>query len=169
MFKAFGNLKKLKFKSKAYTSALDEALQVQIRQAARAWLKAIIARGLPPIYTGTARGTLKPLGQYLRVAVPLSPIVAYRKGKGPDVGASLGKFAFLARNFRYTFEWNTDLFYYHINEFFSFVPGFHFRTPIPWHSMEIGEAAFLEYVETVLHERIPKVKDFIEVIDTKIG
>jgi hypothetical protein len=168
MFRVFGDLKKLKFQSQAYTTALDTACQVQIRQAARAWLRAILSRGLPPVFTGTARGTLKPLGQYLRVAIPISP-VAFRKGKGPGVGASLGRFEFLAQNFRYTFEWDTDLFYYHINEFSSFVPGFHFRTPIPWHSMAIGQAAFEEYIRTVLPDRIPKVKDFIDVITTKIG
>lgn len=43
-----------------YKKSLDKIMTVQIRQAAREWLRAVIPR--VPVYTGTSRGSLQPLG-----------------------------------------------------------------------------------------------------------
>jgi len=46
---------------------LDKFFQRQLRNATREWLKAVLLK--VPEYTGTARGTFKPLGRELKVAV----------------------------------------------------------------------------------------------------
>ena len=46
----------------------NEFLSAQLRQAARAWLREVLLH--VPEYTGTARGTFKPLGRAIGVAVP---------------------------------------------------------------------------------------------------
>jgi len=161
MFKITGQLAKLQFRKVAFSNTLHNKMKVQLRQAARAWLRAVIPK--VPVFLGTARGTLQPLGRFLRVAVPISP-VENRRGKGPAFGAREQQFSFTARKFTYTFKWDTTLSHFIINEFFNVQASFGIplRNPTPWGAINAGKIAFEEYVKTVVPRRIPRLTDFIK-------
>lgn len=143
-----------------YTEALEEAIETQIRQAAREWLRAVIPK--VPVWTGTARGSLQPLGRFLRVAIPISP-VARRKGMGPEVGASKGTFKFQRRGRRFVFTASSTVDHFIQNNFYQApTPPFHLKEPTPWKAFEAGDEAFIRYIKANLVKRIPKLKEFIK-------
>jgi hypothetical protein len=159
----FFNAKMVKpvLNGKKFGKTLDGYLQVQLRQAAREWLRAVIPR--VPVYTGTARASLKPLGRFLRVAVPIRP-VASRPGMGQFAGESQGIFEFKNERFVYTFTIGTGVRHYVTNEFYDVRPKIHLQhEPIPWQSHAAGQAAFLRYVNSTIPKRMPSIKDFLEI------
>src|SRR6185436_6344475 len=104
-----GRLSFPKFDANRYSEALEKEIEVQIRQAAREWLRAVIPR--VPVWAGTSRGSLQPLGRFLRVAIPISinPTSRGREGVGPEVGAAESTFDFTSRERRFIFSWNTTV------------------------------------------------------------
>jgi hypothetical protein len=148
----------LKFDANGYRKSVDALMEQQMRMAARAWLRAVIPH--VPVYTGMARGSLRPLGQFLKVSVPISPI-ATRKGMGIGAGESKSWFKISKSGGNYTFEYNSSVAHYEINEFYNVpLPLTH---PTPWHSFKYGDEAFNEYARTKMPPRIPRVQDFIKV------
>lgn len=147
----------LKFDADNFRKTVHATLEKEIRMAARAWLRAVIPR--VPVYTGMARGSLQPLGRFLKVAVPISP-VAKRKNMGPAVGAAQQSFKFEVKNGKYLFGFNSTVAHYMINEFYS-VP-LPLRNPTPWQSFEAGRTAFNEYVANELPKKLPRVNNFIK-------
>jgi hypothetical protein len=143
-----------------FTATLDTDMKVQIKQAARAWLKAVILK--VPIWTGTSRASLQPLGAYLKVAVPISPLVT-RKGYGLSEGRAKQEFSFSRDGNVWSFEFTEEVAHYLVNEYFNANEGgkFHLKTPGPYRSFAAGEAAFNEYINTYLLSRVPNLKDFI--------
>lgn len=147
----------LKFDEKGFRKSVDMLMEQQMRMAARAWLRAVIPH--VPVYTGMARGSLQPLGKFLKVSVPINPY-AFRKGMGPAAGASKSLFSFTKTNGIYTFEFDSQVMHYKINEFYNVpLPLIH---PTPWRSFEYGNAAFQKYVSTALLRRIPRANNFIK-------
>jgi len=140
-----------------YTKTLDAAMDVQMRQAARAWLRAVITK--VPIWTGMAQGSLRPLGTFLKVAIPITP-VAFRKGMGPDAGAAKSSFVFKKEGNKYIFRFTEGVAHYTINEFYD-VPNVKLRTPGPWRSFKEGELAWDDYIQNELPKRLPKLEMFI--------
>ena len=140
----------------SYTEAMEEVVRTQMRQAAREWLRAVIPR--VPVWTGTSRGTLQPLGRFLKVAVPVAP-VAVRPGMGPGVGAAKSHFSFPEREHRFYFQWNASVFHFVRNEFYQAPnPPFRLRHPTPWNAIVAGNAAFERYVRDVMPDRLRRVK-----------
>lgn len=168
--KAKYELYALKIDNERWTKAIDSALQTLIRQAARSWLRAMIIH--VPVWTGFARGSIKfargtngNLGQFLNVAIPISPIAispkTYKHGDGrvvpktPSRGGVFGNYTFTASQHRYRFNFRTDVVYFLINEFFGSK-----SSPLAWHSFESGRKAFEQYIrDNILN--LPKVKDFL--------
>lgn len=159
------------FDEKGYRKSYDEAMDTQMRQAARAWLRALLTArlpiirrghgdsiGIPPVWTGTARGTLLPLGRFLKVAIPIRPI-AKRTGKGPEVGAAMGKYFFGKNKGRYYFRFSTQLAYFTANEFHQSNLNLTHKTP--WNGLKAGQVAFKAYVENVMPGKLPKIADSI--------
>jgi hypothetical protein len=159
-----GTFTKLSIDPGRFTKTLDKTMEVQLRQAARTWLRAVILR--VPVWTGTARGTLRPLGQFLRVSIPISP-VKFKKGFGPDVGARKSLYDFSKRGTTYAFEFDQELAYYSLNDFFQV--NLPLRNPTPWGSFKAGEAAFNKYIATELPKRLPKVEDILTQTEIHIG
>jgi hypothetical protein len=166
-----GRLSYLDFDPRTFTKSLDAAMEVQMRQAARAWLRAIMnatlprvrgqgpdSQGIPPVWTGTARGTLRPLGKELRVAIPIKPIVKM-KGRGPDIGAAQGRFAFGKKFDRYYFRFSTALKYFEENEFGESDKKLTYKTP--WNAFRVGQKAFQQHCATELGRKLPKIRDSI--------
>lgn len=142
-----------------FTKTLDEAIQVQQRQAARAWLRAIIEK--VPVWTGMSRGSFKPLGAYLRVAVPISP-VARRSGMGPSAGASKSQFSFTRTGNVWTFAFTEEVAHLLINDAFNVSAYIHLRTPGPYNAFKAGSDAYQQYIDENLLKRLPNLNDSIK-------
>lgn len=168
-----GRFKFEDFDSKGLKKTWDAGMQTQMKQAARAWLRAILTTelprvpskpgppsiGIPPVWTGTARGTLTPLGKFLNVKVEIKPI-AFRPGFGPDVGRGKGKFAFENDGKGvYRFRFSTQLVYMVLNEFNQSDLDLTHKTP--WGGFKIGQKAFKNYVENVMPKRLPTIASAI--------
>lgn len=152
-------LQDMKFDIVGFRKSVQAALEIQIRNAAREWLRAVILH--VPTFTGETRGSLQPLGKFLRVAVPISP-VAVRKGHSPATGAQQQLFTFSYVNGIYTFEYQSNVLQYKINEFYDVSHIIPLRTKVPWDSFIYGNAAFQAYAKNVIPKRIPRVTDFIK-------
>jgi hypothetical protein len=142
---------------KGFKTELDKLGEVQIREAARAWLRAVIIE--IPTYTGTARGTFKPLGSFLKVAIPKGTPVSNRKSKrikgttyqlGFGAGAQYGQdYEFNQTGLRFEFNYTVNLPYIWWN---SFGPGLpELRKKAPWKAIQNGTDAF----EGHLREKLP--------------
>lgn len=158
-------MKVLKFDKKGYTQALQKEIDTQIRQAARAWLRAVITQ--VPVYSGQARASLLPLGRYLRVAIPISPTIEARKQRRYQGAISLGEsqgqdaYSFNHEGYVSSFSFSINVPHYLINEFnvgLGQPPLIH---PTPWKSLDAGEIAFREYLTQNLQKRIPKISEYI--------
>lgn len=151
-----------KFDVNRYTEALERELEVQMRQAAREWLRAVIPR--VPVWAGTSRGSLKPLGRFLRVAIPIgiNPTSAGRKGVGPELGAAQSSFDFTTVSRKFTFTWDTTVRHFITNNFYDVSSSIHLITPGPYGAFEAGKAAFDRYVQTVIPQRIPRLQDYVK-------
>lgn len=150
----------LKYDIERHRKVLDEDLQIQMRQAARAWLRETLVH--VPVWTGMARGSLKPLGRFLRVAVPIEPHERAKPTpkKNQEAGESQQYFEFDHNGYQYSFRWTTDVLHYQLNEFHhSELKLIH---DTPWHSTLYGDKAWEEYVRDTMPKRIPKMTDFIQ-------
>jgi hypothetical protein len=160
-------LKGLKFNKEAYSKALDEVLDIQIRQAARAWLRAVYP--LVPVWTGESRGSLIPLGQYLRIAIPIvrNPS-ADRHGyswRNEAHGIPKGHFNFEHLKTLVRFSFSTDVKQYIINEESNPNPPIHLIHSAPWKSFEAGREAFFAYLRENLSKKLPQLKKYVEFYD----
>jgi hypothetical protein len=154
---------KLSLATNKYTATLDRNIQVQLRQGARAWLKAVILK--VPIWTGTSMGSLQPLGAYLRVAVPNNYKVV-RSGYGPSVGKASQEFKFERNGNVWSFSFTEEVPHYLVNEYYNVNASGHFHliTPGPYHSFAAGENAFIGYINKYLIQKVPNLHDF-EIIE----
>jgi len=159
---------------------LNKEYEVQHRQAVRAWLREVISR--VPVYTGTSKGTFKPLGRYLRVAVPVSPVNTtkkffYYRGKKYPLGLSAAEnyfmFQFVSRRtlftYSYTFNYDITLPYLVWNDIQPGPSWFPFKTPPPYHATDAGEEAYSKYLSEVAPTRLPKIGKFSKVINRRVS
>jgi len=162
MFEA--KIKLIKIDRRGYTEALGKAVDVQIRQAARAWLREVMIH--IPVYSGMAKGSLLPLGRFLNVAIPIQP-VAKRKYGDVAAGDALGSFKFERDdNFVWTFSFSTEVPHFLINEFNVGLGSPPLRHPTPWNSFAAGKVAWTQYLTTELSRKIPKISEWITLEDT---
>jgi len=167
MLKFRGRFSFPKFDKAKYSNTLEEACKVQMRQAARAWLRAAFPH--VPVWTGMARGSFLPLRDALgNVAVPITP-TEFRPGMGPQAGRALGSFRFERRGTRFLFHFETKVPHFVENDQNPAPPGLQARLkhPTPWHSFQAGDAAFTKYLEESLADKLPRIKDYIK-FDHKI-
>jgi len=167
MLKFRGRISFPKLDAAKYTQALEDAVETQMRQAAREWLRAVVPK--VPVWAGTSRGSLQPLGRFLRVAIPINPLVQ-RKGAGPNVGASKSSFKFERIGRRFIFSVSTGVDHFIQNNFYEAPnPPFHLKEPTPWKAFEAGEEAYLKYIKENLTKKIPKIKNFIRYKTIVVG
>ena len=175
-----GKLAIRKWSLKLLSRTLYTKLEVQHRQAVREWLRAVIAK--VPVYTGTAKGTFKPLGRYLRVAVPVSPINTskkyfYYKGKKYRLGLTAAEeyltFSFKSRRTPFTYSYNFDydikLPYLVWNDIQPGPSWFPFKTPPPYYATNAGEAAYNKYLSEIAPTRLPKIGTFSKVVKKRVS
>ena len=165
-----GRLSFPRFDAKKFTDALRDLAEAQVRQAAREWLRAVIPK--VPVFTGTARGTLMPLGRLIRVAVPISP-KAVRPNRGPGVGASLttGRYFYREGN-RFYFRFNTDVSHFIYNNLQPAPdPPFRLINETPWYATQAGNEAFNRYLAEELPKRakLLRLRNFIKFESISYG
>lgn len=159
------NIKGLKLNKGKFVKTFDEDMKVQIRQAARAWLRDIIEH--IPVYSGMSIASLLPLGGYLHVAIPINvnpSSLTHRYGNEPHgiaAGQLAGGYAFLDDNFKYTFQFSTDVPQFIINDISTGLGSPPLLNPTPWNATEQAGFAFQNYLNENLKERVPKVSDFV--------
>lgn len=149
-----------KFNIVGFKADLNKLGEKALREATREWLRKTIA--LVPTWTGTARGTLRPLGQFLKVSVPNRKPKSNRKSKtiygtfyqlGFAVGAVYGQdFDFTQKGFRFEFNYTFNLPYIWWNSFGSPVPNL--RNPTPWLAIQTGNEAFKNYIRDTLPKQL---------------
>lgn len=171
---------KFKFDSKEFNKTLQKALETQMRQAAREFVRETLRR--IPYRTGFLRGAFAPLLQLLKVAAPAPPPGStpldsrgrpkklyreyYQKKilKTPAAGAQFGTEPgeiFTNTEDQWLFNYSVLIIYYRINDVYTS------RSPTsPWRSMETGRNAFINYMKTTGISKLPKVTKFI--LKTKI-
>lgn len=140
-----------------YKKDLRIELDIQMRQAAREWLRVLLTPGLIPIWTGTSRGVFTVLGTKLRISTAATPEVT-RKGRGALFGSDLAHFYFIGKDGHHTFEFVHTLGYltfndqYNANEY-----GYHLKHPGPYRAFEKASVAFNAYINANLAKKLPKL------------
>lgn len=164
MPRIYGTVDILNFDDKGYTKAVREAMEVQFRQAARAFVRAAIVR--IPVQTGMAKGAFLNIGRYLRVAVPISPTRFFQKYKLPGGGyipknAESGALLTTQpenmitwKDTRLSFEIDSEIFHLTLQDLIGY------NSPTsPWGAFLAGRVAFLEEMRN-LKNRLPKIKSY---------
>ena len=153
-------------------TATNEA-EEQLRQCARVYLREVLQH--IPTYTGAARGTFKPIGRALRVAVPrVGPMgvpgnaarakqkkVTHYKGRIYDVGFENGQqYGHLnmylhttKTQIRGVFQMTQNLPYVLHND----LNGLRNVITAPWHYHEQGMQAVNTYVDNAMPRQFPKM------------
>jgi hypothetical protein len=159
MLKFSIKLTNLEINTGQFTDDLAKFLEIQSRKAAREWLRAVLLK--VPVFTGEARGSLKPLGQFLKVAVPIKP-VAIRKGHSPETGAAQSSFSFSKISPYYIeFIFNEAVVHYLINEFYDVNPPINLtHLPRPWFSFNDGKIAYQKYLKEAIKTRFPRIQSY---------
>ena len=142
------------------TKGIDREARLALRFAVRAWIRAMVTA--IPVWEGTARGTIKPLGRFLNVAVPISPRASPHRTQhriqgiiyqlGPEAGALYQEFNDLDAQVypRYVFEFTEKLPYVIWN---SFGQPLSQVKSAPWHAFEKAEEAFKAELDKQLRKR----------------
>lgn len=167
------------FKRAEFSDAFKKAIQLEMRNGAREFVKAALPR--VPVRTGFARGTLLNLSDAIGLASASNPKVLKAKmakrvpknvslngqteyyegvAKNPDAGRQFSTplnkvFTNNGRTFNFNYE--QTVLYYEIND-----QGPNPHTPsAPWRSFEFGSAAFISYLERVGLQRLPAITEYI--------
>lgn len=173
MLQATVKASKFKLDAKRLTQKFEEAVRLSAEAAAREWLRAVIPH--VPVATGMARGSLLPLGRYLRMYIPIKapntePGRVFRKRKVRiSEGEALGshKHPLVYHRNQYgiyavTFQWNTLVPHW---AGLGMVPLEDYHNPRgnwpPWKAVAAGNAAYLKKFESEIVKRLPKLSDFI--------
>lgn len=157
MLKFEGGFEAFRLDEKAITKTTKKQLNIALRQATREWLRHWISNNLPPVDTGMARASFKPLGQFLRVAVPIKikrkPYYSKLEGgvQSPELGIEKQSFSFTDDNDIYEFTWTTETLHYFLAQYYN--------GPAPPGDAFIEEAAqkFVEYLMENLPKRVPNL------------
>lgn len=164
MFKVRIRIPRYTLEKEKMMAALKAKLEVQIRQAAREFVRAAIQN--IPVDTGQARGTFLPLARALNVSVPIDGTP--QKGKSASTGASGDNqliFKFETTKTLVKFEVDVQLFYFWVNDILGHPSGMH----EPWQSIEEGFKAFMKYIHSTAPQRFPKLKDYLKVDIKEFG
>lgn len=179
MPRIYGKFSKIKMDGQ-WTQRVNDGLQIMMRQAARAWLRAIIL--YVPVWTGFAKGSIKfasgPqgfLGAALNVAIPINPSHTrpkwyYHPGrktrvrKIPQNGGRFSRYNFSVARKVYYFSFRSDVAHFIINDFY----GSH-ATGAAWGASEKGKRAFEEYIVLNFNRVMTDVGSFLLTVDVPFG
>lgn len=136
---------------KGFNQAFEASGRRIFLKALRAWLRAMIAA--IPVYEGTARGGLRPLGRFLKITVPIAPVGPGRKnhkirGKnytlGPGAGEQYTDYDINLEGPQYTFDFYETLPYVIWNNFGRPLPEV---KSAPWFAFQKATSAYNETIK----------------------
>jgi hypothetical protein len=186
--KVKGHIEIIEVNLTKFQTSLLKQCEIQNRQAVRVWLKEVLK--YIPGYTGTARGTLVPVGRLINRAVarfgPSGPSGNQRrakkkkwinyKGRMYRAGFQFGKQYAEARisskvtgiTILNSFEFDNNLPYIARNDISGPPPNFIMPSNPPWRSHDKAAEAWKNYILTVAIKRLPKIKDFLKIKRMKV-
>ena len=181
-----GTLATPKFQLVKFTKVLKSAMEIQQRQAIRAWLRAVLSK--TPTYTGTARGTYRPIARVIgKVAVRPGSISKQARakiasgtriqGKNYNLGFNAGgqysdhsitqKYSKVL--LRYEFIFQQDLPYAVWNDIYPAPAWITLPSNPPWHALDAGRDAWEQYMQTEAPKHVPNANQFISFKRVKVG
>ncbi len=150
----------------------ETVMQREMKKAVKAWLGAMLTSplpvirgvgvgvGIPPVWTGTARGTLIPISKFVGYPLQITPLVT-KPNLGPQVGAGMGSFSLTNKFGDWNFRFSTKLKYYIENEFEKAAPYLALKHKTPWRGFKIAQLALARYVKQEIPKKLPKIEKFI--------
>lgn len=146
----------------------QEVITKEIKTAAREWLEAVLTR--VPVLTGEARGSLRPLGAFVDMRIPITPKVQ-RRDRGPAYGydkATDTGDIFEFDGERFTFRFESRVWWYWYNEFHSV---YYPKAQIdpPWLSFAQRPDLFRETLRQRLLKRLPSLLKFRSRVRVSAG
>lgn len=139
-----------------YSQAVNVAIQSQMKEALRAFLRAALTR--IPVYSGDAQRSLLPIGRFVDENIPIDPVPGAHGHIKPP-GEPLFKFSNDFLHPKITFSPN--LLHFKINEFYDVSSSIPLKSEVPWHALEAGRRAYREYLRANLRKAVPSIKKFI--------
>ena len=166
MLQVSRGLSTINLDSKRFTRTLDRVLGQIIREAARKWLRSILTKGVP-VETGMAKGSLAPLGRFLKNVggLGISPTRPPYSNKLDGLhtvqrGEELSDFRIRddksnPLTFIYDFEWSTSVLHYYQKKYYKgkFLSG--------EESIPEANAVFDAFIVEALNRRLPNLVDYI--------
>lgn len=179
MLKVSGKIARLKFNAKRYNAAVLKQLSIEQKRAVTAWVKAV-AHSIP-VYTGTALGTIAPVGKTVGyILVPLGRNTTkkffYYKGKKYPLGFGMGKtyqehsldMELVGNKATYIFRFSEKLPYVVWNTMYPAPVSINLTHSTPWHALQKGIAAYVQYAKTEIPKNLPKHFKFLHVKVVKV-
>lgn len=176
MLKVSGKVAKLKFNVRGYITSAIKVSEEEQKRAITAWVKAVASS--IPVYTGTAIGTIAPVGR--TVGYILAPIgrnttkkYFYHNGKRYPLGFGVGESyqehvldtKMSGNIITSTFIFNENLPYVVWNSLYNTpIP----KSKTPWFALQKGVAAYVQYIRDNLPERLPKHSKFLRIKIVKV-
>lgn len=174
-----GKIELLEYDKRAHIEAIHKKLELHMRIAARAFIRAAIADDGIPVVTGMAKGSFLNIGRALRVAIPIHPVKRTRERKtkiyvvedewyypptggkirkDPEAGASLSTTKdemFVKTDKGLAFFFDSRVFHYTLEDQIGV------RSPTaPWKTLQKGREAFILSMAD-FKDRAPSVKKYI--------
>lgn len=151
---------------------IESRLVLANKNAARAWLEAVILR--IPVWSGEAMGSLKFaegfggfLGQYLDVQIPIDPISS-RPNKNQITGGEKGRYSFTDSRHIFQFYYRSDVLHWIYHEILARPAGIQQQITAPWHALQYGAVAYVISMRESLR-LLPKVKEGLIFVKTEKG
>lgn len=149
-----------------WTKTLEQGIQVQIRQAAREWLRAV--RDSIPEWTGQAKGSVVlatgefgTFAEYLGEPKDLNPPHS-KPSKNPETGGSQARYSFTWKGHRYSFNYYNTIDYFYYNSVLGKAGNSNPNFDNPWRAILKGRLAFEEYMRTEGIRKLPKIMNLLE-------
>ena len=165
MFQIKADLELIKIRP-GFQSAVEGGARRIFLEAIRAWLRAMIAA--IPAWEGTALGGLRPIGRFVKVAVPISPrgpgrqthkIYGTTYQLGPAAGEQYTDYNIQMQFPNFMFEFYESLPYVIWNNFGQPLPEV---KSAPWFAFQKAEAAFQNKINELLPEEMKRLALMIQ-------
>lgn len=163
-----GKVSIIRFDEKGFTHALDRAVKEAYRIALKAFLKAALDR--IPVKTGMARGSLRPLADFLGESIDLSSSKPTRIHNA-DAGADQTIFDMSEFEFpTYKVKIKIGTLHYKLHEYLFEIYNVRINRYVisePWQSFEYGREAFKEALKANL--KVPKMAKYFVRTEVPFG
>lgn len=170
MLQATLNVKRVDFSFIRFSKALDDFLQVQTRNAIRAWTRAMVKE--IPTYTGMSRGALIAVANLGNLGLrgitnsinPVHPVPG-----AIDKGTAESFALIITERNQYTFVFNTKVPQFVINEFTRGLGNPPLLKQTPWGSLLIGAQAYHNSLQTAIKKYRPRINQYFTVQTQRVG